>query len=79
MEEATAAGPNLVAVAILMPLLALRDISRSFSGARVLSGVSFDGNSAARLQAYAGRTVRLRARVSSPARSPLALDLIAIE
>jgi len=39
----------------------------------------FDGNSAARLQAYAGRTVRLRARVSSPVRSPLALDLIAIE
>jgi copper chaperone len=41
--------------------------------------LAFDRSSTARLQAYAGRTVRLRARVSSPVRSPLELDLIAIE
>ena len=41
--------------------------------------LAFGRSSAARLQAYAGKTVRVRARVSSPVRSPLELDLIAIE
>ena len=41
--------------------------------------LAFGRGSADRLQAYAGRTVRVRARVASPARSPLQLDLIAIE
>jgi copper chaperone CopZ len=40
---------------------------------------AFGPTSAARLQAYAGKTLRLRARVSSPLRSPLELDLIDIE
>ena len=40
---------------------------------------AFGPSSAARLQAYAGKTVRVRARVSSPVRSPLELDLIDIE
>ena len=39
----------------------------------------FAPGSTGKLQAYAGRTVRLRARVSSPVQSPLELDLIAIE
>jgi len=39
----------------------------------------FAPGSTGKLQAYAGRTVRLRARVSSPVRSPLELDLISIE
>jgi copper chaperone CopZ len=41
--------------------------------------LAFGPGSAARLQAYAGKTVRVHARVSSPLRSPLELDLIAIE
>jgi copper chaperone CopZ len=40
---------------------------------------AFGRTSAARLQAYAGKTLRVRARVSSPLRSPLELDLIDIE
>jgi hypothetical protein len=38
--------------------------------------LAFGPTSVARLQPYTGKTVRVRARVSSPARSPLELDLI---
>ena len=38
--------------------------------------LAFARTSAARLEPYAGRTVRIRARVASPAHSPLQLDLI---
>jgi copper chaperone CopZ len=41
--------------------------------------LAFSSSSASRLQQYSGKTIRARARVSSPARSPLQLDLIAIE
>ena len=41
--------------------------------------MAFSRSSAARLQPYAGKAVRLRARVSSAERSPLQLDLLAIE
>jgi copper chaperone CopZ len=41
--------------------------------------LAFSSSSASRLQQYNGKTIRARARVSSPIRSPLELDLIAIE
>ena len=41
--------------------------------------LAFSSSSASRLQQYSGKTIRARARVSSPVRSPLELDLIAIE
>ena len=41
--------------------------------------LAFSSSSASKLQQYSGRTIRARARVSSPVRSPLELDLIAIE
>ena len=41
--------------------------------------LAFSSSSASRLHHYSGKTIRARARVSSPVRSPLALDLIAIE
>jgi copper chaperone CopZ len=41
--------------------------------------LAFSSSSASKLQQYSGKTIRARARVSSPVRSPLELDLIAIE
>jgi copper chaperone CopZ len=41
--------------------------------------LAFGNTSAGRLQPYIGKTVRVRARVSSTVRSPLQLDLITIE
>ena len=41
--------------------------------------LAFSISSASRLQQYSGKTIRARARVSSPVRSPLELDLIDIE
>jgi len=41
--------------------------------------LAFTSGSASRLQQYSGKTIRARARVSSPVRSPLELDLIDIE
>ena len=41
--------------------------------------LAFSSGSASRLQQYSGKTIRARARVSSPVRSPLELDLIDIE
>jgi copper chaperone CopZ len=41
--------------------------------------LAFSSSSASKLQHYSGKTIRARARVSSPVRSPLELDLIAIE
>jgi len=41
--------------------------------------LAFSSSSASKLQQYSGKTIRARARVSSPVRLPLELDLIAIE
>ena len=64
--------------------LSLRGAVREHDGAYSVEAspgtlIAFGPGSAARLQAYAGRTIRLRASVTSPVRSPLQLDFIAIE
>jgi copper chaperone CopZ len=64
--------------------LRLRGAVRQLDGAYSVEArpgvlLAFSSSSASRLQQYSGKTIRARARVSSPARSPLQLDLIAIE
>ena len=64
--------------------LRLRGAVRQLDGAYSVEArpgmlLAFSSSSASRLQQYSGKTIRARARVSSPVRSPLQLDLIAIE
>jgi copper chaperone CopZ len=64
--------------------LRLRGAVREHDGAYSLEGrpgvlMAFGRASAVHLQPYAGKTIRVRARVSSPARAPLELDFIDIE
>lgn len=64
--------------------LRLRGAVRQLDGAYSVEArpgmlLAFSSSSASRLQQYNGKTIRARARVSSPVRSPLQLDLIAIE
>ena len=64
--------------------LRLRGAVRQHDGAYSVEArpgllLAFSRSSASKLQQYSGKTIRARARVSSPVRSPLELDLIAIE